>query len=44
MVTAPLGQVRVGLDAAVGVQAFRLNGKETVQPGGSLSLLVLWGF
>jgi hypothetical protein len=44
MVTAPLGQVRVGLDAAAGVQAFRLNGKETAQPGGSLSVLVLWGF
>jgi len=44
MVTAPLGQVRLGLDAAVGVQAFRLDGKQTVRPGGSLSLLVLWGF
>jgi hypothetical protein len=44
MVTAPVGQVRLGLDAAVGAHAFRLNDKLTARPGGSLSLLVLWGF
>jgi len=44
MVTAPVGPVRIGVDASFGVQAFRLNESNTVKPGGSALLLVLWGF
>jgi hypothetical protein len=44
MVTAPVGPVRVGLDASFGAQAFRLNESNTVKPGASVLLLVLWGF
>jgi hypothetical protein len=44
MVTAPVGPVRVGLDASFGAQAFRLNESNTVKPGASALLLVLWGF
>ena len=44
MVTMPLGPVRLGADAAVGVQAYRLDGRGVMRPGASLSLLALWGF
>jgi len=45
MATAPLGPLRVGLDAGVGAQAFPLDYRGTVvRPTASLSLLVLWGF
>jgi hypothetical protein len=43
MVTAPVGPVRIGIDAAFGAQAFRLNESNTVKPGDSALLLVLWG-
>ena len=44
MVTAPVGPVRIGIDASFGAQAFRLNESNTVKPGASALLLVLWGF
>ncbi|HVO19239.1 MAG TPA: hypothetical protein VMU15_08285 [Anaeromyxobacter sp.] len=44
MVTAPFGPVRLGADAGVGLQAFRLDGHGVVRPAASLSLLALWGF
>ena len=44
MVTAPVGPVRVGLDASFGAQAFRLNDGNAVKLGASALLLVLWGF
>ncbi len=45
MATYPLGAVRLGLDASVGAQAFKLNGKTAVRPSGSLGLiLLLYGF
>ncbi len=44
MVTVPLGPIRLGADAGLGVQAFRLDGRDAVRPAASLSLLALWGF
>ena len=44
MVTAPVGPVRVGLDAAAGGNLMKLNYETTVRFGWSASLLVLWGF
>jgi len=44
MVTAPVGLVRLGLDGAIGAQAFHLDGKGTVKPAASAALLVLYGF
>jgi hypothetical protein len=44
MVTAPVGPVRIGIDASFGAQAFRLNESNTVKLGASALLLVLWGF
>ncbi len=44
MATAPAGPVRVGLDAEVGAQGFRLNGRSTVRGAASVSALVLWDF
>jgi hypothetical protein len=44
MVTAPFGPVRLGVDAGLGLQAFRLDGHGAVRPAASLSLLALWGF
>jgi hypothetical protein len=44
MVTAPLGPVRLGLDGAIGAQAVDLDGKGTVKPAASATLLVLYGF
>jgi hypothetical protein len=45
MATMPVGPVRLGLDASVGAQAFKLNGENTVKAAGSLSLIVLlYGF
>jgi len=44
MVTVPFGPVRLGADAGLGGQAFRLDGHGAVRPAGSLSLLALWGF
>jgi hypothetical protein len=44
MVTAPVGPARVGLDASLGVQRFKLDDRTAVKPAASLSLLALWGF
>ena len=44
MVTAPLGPLRIGLDASVGALGFKLNGANTVKPGASALALLLWGF
>jgi Caspase domain len=44
MATAPIGPVRVGLDAGAGGNLMRLDFRTTVRPAASLSLLALWGF
>ncbi|HTN53434.1 MAG TPA: caspase family protein [Anaeromyxobacter sp.] len=44
MVTAPVGPVRLGVDASAGVEEFRLNDQATWRAATSLSLLALWGF
>jgi hypothetical protein len=44
LVTAPVGPVRVGLDASAGAQVFDLNGSRAVRPAFSAALLALWGF
>ena len=44
MATAPLGPVRVGVDAGVGANLMRLDFRTTVRPAASVSLLALWGF
>ena len=44
MATAPLGPLRIGVDAGVGAQVFRVNFQREVAPGYHASLLALWGF
>jgi hypothetical protein len=44
MVTAPVGPVRLGLDAAAGGNLLRVDFRRTVRPGASVSVLALWGF
>ena len=44
MVTAPVGPIRVGIDAAAGVNLMKLNYHAAARPGASLSFLALWGF
>jgi hypothetical protein len=44
MVTIPFGPIRLGADAAVGFQGYRLNDHNVVRPGASVSFLALWGF
>jgi hypothetical protein len=44
LVTAPVGALRVGLDATLGAQLFTLNDRRTVRPAGSIALLALYGF
>lgn len=44
MATAPVGRIRVGLDATLGANLLRLDFRRTVRPAASLSLLALWGF
>jgi len=44
MVTAPVGPLRLGADAGLGLQGFRLNGRATAHPAASVALLALWGF
>jgi hypothetical protein len=44
MVTAPLGPLRVGLDASAGAWRLKLDERAAVKPAASLSLLALWGF
>jgi Caspase domain len=42
-VTTRVGPFRLGLDASVGGQLYKLNGDATVRPQGSLSFVVLFG-
>jgi hypothetical protein len=44
MATLPVGPVRLGLDASVSAQLYRLNGETVVRPGASAGLLLLFGF
>lgn len=44
MVTAPVGPVRLGVDAAVGGNLMKLDYQRTIRPGASFSVLALWGF
>ena len=44
MATAPVGPVRIGVDAALGGNLLRLDFRNTVRPAASLSVLALWGF
>ncbi len=45
MATYPLGVVRLGLDATVGAQAFKLNGDTVFRPAGTVGLILqLYGF
>jgi hypothetical protein len=44
MATVPIGPLRVGLDATVEAQLFRLNDQTVVRPGVWGGLLVLFGF
>lgn len=44
LVTAPAGPLRLGLDASLGAQRFKLDQRTTLKPAASLSLLLLWGF
>ncbi|BDG03389.1 caspase family protein [Anaeromyxobacter oryzae] len=44
MATAPVGPIRVGLDASAGAQLFTLDGTRTVRPSASVALLALYGF
>ncbi len=44
MATAPLGPIRVGVDAEAGGNLMRLDFKTTVRPAASFSILALWGF
>jgi hypothetical protein len=44
LLTAPLGSVRVGLDASFGAQVFQLGGDWTVRAAASAAVLVLYGF
>jgi hypothetical protein len=44
LVTAPVGSVRLGVDASVGAQAFELNDESTVRAAASAAVVVLYGF
>jgi hypothetical protein len=44
MVTAPVGPLRVGLDASLGAQTFSLNDDRSFKPAASLAALALYGF
>jgi Caspase domain len=44
LVSAPVGPIRLGLDASAGVQVLTLNNQTSVLPAGSLGLVVLQGF
>jgi hypothetical protein len=44
MATFRAGPMRLGLDAAVGGHAFKLDGRTTIKPGASLGLLAIYGF
>ena len=44
MATAPLGPIRVGVDAAIGGNLMKLDFHTVVRPAASFSILALWGF
>jgi hypothetical protein len=44
MLTAPVGPVRLGLDATMGGQLMKLNDQRTVKPAASVAFLALYGF
>jgi hypothetical protein len=44
LVSAPVGPIRLGIDALAGAQVLKLNNATSVLPAGSLSLVVLQGF
>jgi hypothetical protein len=44
LVTAPVGSVRLGVDASAGAQVFDLDGARVTRPAFSAALLALWGF
>ena len=41
--SARAGPVRIGLEASLAAQLFRLDGAAVIRPGGSLALLARWG-
>ncbi len=41
MATLPVGPLRLGLDASLGAQTFKLDGKTVARPAGSLGLILL---
>ena len=43
LVTAPVGPLRLGIDASFGAEGFKLDGQNAVKPAGSALFLVLWG-
>ena len=44
MATLPIGPLRIGLDASVSAQLYKLNDQTVVRPGASAGLLLLFGF
>ena len=44
LVTAPVGPLRLGLDASAGAMVFSLNDERTVRFGSSVAAVALWGF
>lgn len=44
LATAPVGPVRVGVDASVGAQVFKLDDRRVFRAAWSAALLALWGF
>jgi len=44
LATAPVGPLRLGLDATVGAGFFQLNERRTVKPSASAGLMALYGF
>jgi hypothetical protein len=44
LVTAPVGSVRLGVDASLSAQAFTLNDETTVRAAASAAVVVLYGF
>ncbi len=44
MASLPVGPLRIGLDASLSAQVYRLNDATVVRPGASAGLLLLFGF
>jgi hypothetical protein len=44
MATFRTGPFRLGLDLSAGAHAFKLDGRTTIRPAGSIGLLALYGF